>query len=122
MRSLALLSAACEPLVRISQKPLAAGQRPQAASFFSSGISRQLEWVGFDQRPDNPEPSAVEPENRDLLELLCERHRLVLRHHDSNAALTVRSVRRAGIDFEEPVTARFQPLIELAAPLFVLGR
>ena len=82
----------------------------------------QHERITYHESPEYPEPPAIKPENRNLLQFPRELDRLLLMHDHRDAALAVRSIWRARVNLHEPVPFGREPRIQLAPTLLVLSR
>jgi len=69
--------------------------------------------ICFYYHSQDPEPAAVEPEDRDLLQLAGQLDRFVLLHDHGDAAFAVRPVRRAGVHIHELVAAAGKTFLEI---------
>ena len=73
-----------------------------------SRAARQHDGIRLPQRPKDPEPTPIKPENRDLLQFPREVEGFLLRYHDSDAALAVRAIRRTRVHVRKLVSLRCQ--------------
>lgn len=73
-----------------------------------SRSSRKLLRHSLGERAIDPERLAIEPVERELLELACERSGIVAAHGDREAALAMPRVRRFAIGRNEPQISRAQ--------------